>query len=85
MFKVENERLWIQVFRSKFFEEWHWKCKERENELSVALKRSKKENKENIETMQDEKGVLEKKIVDLHEYKMKNVNEWWTGKKNWRK
>ena len=78
-FKVENKRL-LENYENRCLEVKKLKneienVKKDQNELSVALKRSKKENKEYIKTVQHEKGVLEKKIVDLNEYKMKKVNE----------
>ena len=45
------------------------------NDLSVALKRSKKETKESIQSFEKEKRQLEKNVFDLNEFRVKILNE----------
>ena len=78
-FKVENRKL-LEKYENKCIENKHLKddietLKKEKNELSVALKRSKQENKEQIKTAEKEKGHFEKKILELNEFKVKKLQE----------
>lgn len=49
--------------------------KKENNELSVALRRTKQENKEQYKSFEKEKKQLEKKVFDLNEFRVKILNE----------
>ena len=49
--------------------------KKEKSELSVALKRSRQEHKEYSKAVTQENELLQKKNVDLHEFKTKKVND----------
>ena len=68
-FKVENKRL------HENYENKCLKIKYLKNELSVALKRSRQEHKEYSKAVTQENELLQKKNVDLHEFKTKKVND----------
>lgn len=77
--KTENTKLQIN-FENKCLELKQSKAeigelKKDKNELSVALKGSKKEVKENLKSFEKKEDVLEKKIKDLIEYKNRKVVE----------
>ena len=78
-FKVENKKL-HENYENKCLEIKHLKndfenIKKEKNELSVALKRSRQEHKEYIKAVTKDNELLQKKIVDLHEFKTKKVND----------
>ena len=49
--------------------------KKEKNDLSVALRRTKQENKEQHKSFEKEKKQLEKKVFDLNEFRVKILNK----------